>query len=111
MSDVGQNTISSASSTFNFPQLPFEESPSSPTFQESSIPTSNQLKESNEGNTSNSNLKSIVWEHFTKEKINNKWKATCNHCKKKLNGDSKNGTNHLRDHLRRCNKQGQVDIR
>ncbi|KAK8502493.1 hypothetical protein V6N12_005479 [Hibiscus sabdariffa] len=110
MSDVGQNTVSSTSPIFKSPQLPSEEN-LSPSFQESSIPTSSQLNDSNEGYTTNSKLKSTVWEHFTKEKINNEWKATCNHCKKKLNGDSKNGTSHLREHLRRCNNKGQVGIR
>ncbi|KAL4319075.1 hypothetical protein GQ457_18G011860 [Hibiscus cannabinus] len=110
MSDVGQNTVSSTSPIFNSPQLPSEENPS-PSFQESSIPTSSQLNDSNEGYTTSSKLKSTVREHFTKEKINNDWKVTCNHCKKKLNGDLKNGTSHLREHLRRSNKKGQVDIR
>ncbi|KAK8596940.1 hypothetical protein V6N12_065417 [Hibiscus sabdariffa] len=53
----------------------------------------------------------MVREHFTKEEINNEWKAICKHCNRKLDGDSKNGTKHLHVHLGRCNKQGQLDIR
>ncbi|KAE8658624.1 hypothetical protein F3Y22_tig00116971pilonHSYRG00993 [Hibiscus syriacus] len=53
----------------------------------------------------------MVWDHFKKEKINNEWKAICNHNKNKFNGKSKNGTSHLRDHIRRCKKRVQVDIR
>ncbi|KAL4290572.1 hypothetical protein GQ457_14G016350 [Hibiscus cannabinus] len=113
MSNVGQNSVSS-SPTFDSPILPTEESPSQ-TSTEDTNPTlsqSNVVIEDNVSNESNpSKLKSIVWEHFKKEKINNEWKETCNHCKKKFSGDSKNGTSHLRDHMRRCNKRGQLDIR
>lgn len=38
-------------------------------------------------------------------------KAQCNYCKKLLGGDSKNGTRHLHDHLKRCPKRNQFDIR
>ncbi|KAL8502648.1 hypothetical protein ACS0TY_021688 [Phlomoides rotata] len=36
-------------------------------------------------------LTSIVWNHFKRLKIDNKWKAECNYCKKKLGGDKKMG--------------------
>ncbi|MED6208746.1 hypothetical protein PIB30_048193 [Stylosanthes scabra] len=43
-------------------------------------------------------LTSEVWNHFKRQKIDNKWKAICNSCKAKLRGDPKQGTSHLRDH-------------
>ncbi|KAK2450383.1 zinc finger BED domain-containing protein RICESLEEPER [Trifolium repens] len=47
-------------------------------------------------------LKSYVWPHFRRKKINGVWKAICKHCDKKLGGDTPAGTTHLRDHLRIC---------
>ncbi|CAN0893335.1 hypothetical protein LINGRAPRIM_LOCUS2692 [Linum grandiflorum] len=47
-------------------------------------------------------LKSYVWEHFTKIKINDSDKAKCNYCKRLLGGHSKNGTSHLMFHVSSC---------
>ncbi|KAK1387618.1 Zinc finger BED domain-containing protein RICESLEEPER 2 [Heracleum sosnowskyi] len=54
---------------------------------------------------------SPVWEHFNIKKFNGKEKAICKYCNKELGGDSKNGTKHLHDHLKRCQKRKQMDIR
>ncbi|KAE8728421.1 hypothetical protein F3Y22_tig00004457pilonHSYRG00061 [Hibiscus syriacus] len=114
MSNLGENSISSTSHTINSPQLSTEGSPS-PSFEGNSVPTLSQPNVVVENNVSSectsSKLKSMVWDHFKKEKINNEWKAICNHCKNKFNGESKNGTSHLRDHIKRCKKRVQVDIR
>ncbi|KAL8487801.1 hypothetical protein ACS0TY_024210 [Phlomoides rotata] len=56
-------------------------------------------------------LTSIVWNHFKRLKINNKWKAECNYCKKKLGGDTKNGTRHLHDHFKICPLKNIRDIK
>ncbi|CAN0918930.1 Zinc finger BED domain-containing protein RICESLEEPER 2 [Linum grandiflorum] len=47
-------------------------------------------------------LKSVVWKHFKKIKVNNVWKAKCNYCGKLLGGDSCNGTSHLKNHTSNC---------
>ncbi|MED6127938.1 hypothetical protein PIB30_092803 [Stylosanthes scabra] len=52
-----------------------------------------------------------VWNHFKRQKINNKWKAICNYCKAKLLGDPKLGTPHLRDHRKSCKLRTTRDIR
>jgi len=39
-------------------------------------------------------LKSKIWQHFKKIKVNGLDKAECKYCKK-LGGKSKNGTKHL----------------
>lgn len=58
-------------------------------------------------------LKSVVWEHFKLQEINNEVKAVCNYCATKLVGQSKHGTNHLKKHLERCIHRNvkQRDIR
>ncbi|KAL4341466.1 hypothetical protein GQ457_08G017200 [Hibiscus cannabinus] len=113
MSNLGDNFISSSPTPVS-PQLPTEGSPIS-SFEGTTQPSLSQpnvLVDNNESSEYNpSKLKSVVWEHFKKEKINNEWKAICNYCNRKLGGNSKNGTKHLHDHLARCNKRGQVDIR
>ena len=47
-------------------------------------------------------LKSVVWEHFEKIKVDGKYKAKCNYCKKLLGGETKNGTKHLHHHTNIC---------
>ncbi|CAL1375441.1 unnamed protein product [Linum trigynum] len=47
-------------------------------------------------------LKSAVWLHYTKVRINGIVKAKCNYCKKKLGGESNNGTTHLKNHTKIC---------
>ena len=44
----------------------------------------------------------MVWNHFTKIKVNGEDKAECNYCKKKLGGKSKHGTKHLHQHMDSC---------
>ncbi|KAL8478241.1 hypothetical protein ACS0TY_030221 [Phlomoides rotata] len=56
-------------------------------------------------------LTSVVWNHFKREKIDDKWKAICNFCNKKLGGDTKNGTKHLHDHFKICPLRKTRDIR
>ena len=53
-------------------------------------------------NTKKRKLKSIVWNHFNKQKINGLDKAICNYCKKKLAGSSRARTTHLHDHIKIC---------
>lgn len=50
-----------------------------------------------------------MWKEFKRKRIDNKWKAECIWCHKRLGGETKNGTKHLHDHLnnrphRRSNK-------
>ncbi|KAL5562425.1 hypothetical protein UlMin_032172 [Ulmus minor] len=45
---------------------------------------------------------SVVWNHFSKRKVDGLWKAVYNYCDKKLVGESKNRTRHLPDHFKRC---------
>ncbi|CAI0386138.1 unnamed protein product [Linum tenue] len=47
-------------------------------------------------------LKSVVWQHYTKVRINEIVKAKCNYCKKQLGGESNNGTTHLKNHTKIC---------
>ncbi|KAL5570508.1 hypothetical protein UlMin_027083 [Ulmus minor] len=53
---------------------------------------------------------SVVWNHFSKRKVDGLWKAVCNYCDKKLGGESKNGTRHLYDHFKRCPLRTQRHI-
>lgn len=46
-------------------------------------------------------LTSAVWKGFKRVKVEDKIKAKCNWCAKKL-GETKNGTKHLHDHLKTC---------
>ncbi|KAK1561833.1 hypothetical protein Q3G72_001559 [Acer saccharum] len=56
-------------------------------------------------------LKSVVWNHFSKQKIEGLNKAVCNYCKKKLAGSSRAGTKHLHDHFRICPLRQNKDIK
>ncbi|KAH7688789.1 Tam3-transposase (Ac family) protein [Dioscorea alata] len=56
-------------------------------------------------------LKSLVWNHYKRQKIDDKWKVICNYCGKKLGGDTKNGTKHLHDHYAICPRGKGQDIR
>jgi hypothetical protein len=47
-------------------------------------------------------LKSDVWSHYKRQKIDGVFKAICKDYKKKLGGEKGNGTTHLRDHLCIC---------
>ncbi|KAJ1417861.1 Zinc finger, BED-type [Sesbania bispinosa] len=47
-------------------------------------------------------LTSAAWTHFKREKVDDKWKAICKYCDKKLGGYTKQGTKHLHDHIRTC---------
>nr|KYP54465.1 Putative AC transposase [Cajanus cajan] len=50
----------------------------------------------------NRRLKSVVWQHFEKIRIDGKDKAKCNYCNKFLGGEARNGTKHLHHHLDIC---------
>ena len=54
---------------------------------------------------------SDVWDHFTRKKVDRKFKTQCHHCSKLYLGDSNQGTTHLRDHLARCSQLKFKDIR
>jgi hypothetical protein len=56
-------------------------------------------------------LKSSMWNHFKKRKIDGVFKAVCNYCSKHLGGDSKNGIRHLHNHYKRCPRRTIKDIR
>ncbi|CAN0881473.1 hypothetical protein LINGRAHAP2_LOCUS14260 [Linum grandiflorum] len=56
-------------------------------------------------------LKSHVWEHFTKIKVNDSYKVKCNYCKRLLSGHSKNGTSHLMSHVRSCLQKKYLMVR
>ncbi|WCJ20036.1 Zinc finger BED domain-containing protein RICESLEEPER 2 [Euphorbia peplus] len=56
-------------------------------------------------------LKSVVWNHFKKQKIGAAWKAVCNYCGKKLGANPTDGTTHLRTHFERCAAEKNHDIR
>jgi aspartate carbamoyltransferase regulatory subunit len=47
-------------------------------------------------------LTSAAWAQFKREKIEDKWKAVCKYCEKKLGGDTRAGTKQLHDHIRTC---------
>ncbi|KAL5757615.1 hypothetical protein ACOSP7_020226 [Xanthoceras sorbifolium] len=53
-------------------------------------------------------LRSKVWPHFKRQKINGRMKVICIYCKFSLNGGSKDGTSHLKNHLKRCGKSKLV---
>ncbi|XP_026396612.1 zinc finger BED domain-containing protein RICESLEEPER 2-like [Papaver somniferum] len=55
--------------------------------------------------------RSIVWGHFKKKKIRGEDKAVCDHCNKILGGKRNHGTKHLHDHMKRCPRLKQTDIR
>ncbi|KAL4379848.1 hypothetical protein GQ457_02G022500 [Hibiscus cannabinus] len=103
MSNLRESYVSSTDPTHDFPTqesvLPNSEDT------QPSLSQPNVVVDNNESSEYNpSRLKSAVWEHFTKEKINNEWKAICKHCNRMLGGDSKNETKHLHVHLGMCNK-------
>ena len=54
-------------------------------------------------------LRSIVWEHFEKKKINGIDKAVCNYCKNALVTRSSDGTKHLHDHLKTCQVKKEIE--
>ena len=54
---------------------------------------------------------SDVWDHFTRKKIDGKFKAQCYHCSKLYLGDSNVGTTHLRNLLAKCPWLKFKDIR
>ena len=54
-------------------------------------------------------LRSIVWEHFEKKKINGIDKVVCNYCKNALVARSTDGTKHLHDHLKTCQVKKETE--
>ncbi|KAK4391364.1 putative AC transposase [Sesamum angolense] len=74
---------------------------------ESSQPTSLHSSGHSEDNEevtnqsrSSKRKQSIVWEHFTKVRVNDSLHAKCNYCEKLLSGGSTYGTAHLKKHLK-----------
>ncbi|KAJ4831213.1 hypothetical protein Tsubulata_049326 [Turnera subulata] len=47
-------------------------------------------------------LKSSIWDHYKRQKIDDKWKAICKYCSRKLVGETRMGTKHLHDHISIC---------
>ena len=45
---------------------------------------------------------SDVWAHFSRKKVDGKFKAECHHCNKLYLGESIQDTTHLCNHLTRC---------
>jgi len=85
--------------------LPNAETNSSPNEIESSAPCEIEV----EGGKRK--LTSEVWKHFKRKKIEDKWKAICNYCGKKLLGDPSQGTSHLKAHWKSCTNRTTRDIR
>lgn len=54
-------------------------------------------------------MRSIVWEHFEKKKINGIDKAVCNYYKNSLVVRSTDGTKHLHDHLKTCKVKKEIE--
>ena len=50
-------------------------------------------------------LKSSMWNHFKKRKIDGLFKVVCNYCSRYLGGDSKNETRHLYNHYKKMSKE------
>ncbi|KAK4594233.1 hypothetical protein RGQ29_018066 [Quercus rubra] len=55
--------------------------------------------------------KSIVWNHFKRERVDEKDKVECNYFKKLLVRGSNYGTKHLHDHVKICPRIKFQDIR
>ncbi|KAK1586876.1 hypothetical protein Q3G72_007115 [Acer saccharum] len=64
------------------------------------VDTPIDVDEPEHDDTKKRKLKSVVWNHFSKQKIKGLDKAVYNYCKKKLAGSSTAGTTHLHDHFR-----------
>ena len=62
-----------------------------------------------ESKLANNKLRSVVWQHFKKVKIDGVWKAVCNYCTKKLLGESKSGTKHLHNQYKICPQRRVVE--
>ncbi|KAK9983090.1 hypothetical protein SO802_032615 [Lithocarpus litseifolius] len=63
-------------------------------------PEDAQAQPNNEITEERGRLKSVVWNHFKKRKVDGKDKAECNYCTSLLVEGSKNGTKHFHDHLK-----------
>ncbi|KAJ1425712.1 Zinc finger, BED-type [Sesbania bispinosa] len=67
--------------------------------------TQGEIGDGNEDSTTQMGtrrLKSVVWKHFTKIKVNGEDEAKCIYCKKLLGGKSKKGTKHMHQHMDIC---------
>lgn len=58
-----------------------------------------------------SRVRSDVWNHFDRKKIDGSLKAICKYCKKKLKGDPGSGTSHLRNHFMKKHKRPEESIK
>jgi len=67
-------------------------------------PEAKEIDDNLEGTTKigTGRIKSEIWKHFKKIKVNVEDKAQCNYCFKLLGGKSKNGTKHLWGHKNIC---------
>ncbi|XP_022855112.1 zinc finger BED domain-containing protein DAYSLEEPER-like, partial [Olea europaea var. sylvestris] len=102
---IGLGPIREENSTTNVPKsnVPQEDPVELlPNADERTINLSDEKRDIGEISFGKKKLTSTVWEHYKRQKISEKLKAICNHCKKQLGGETKNGTKHLNDHLKRC---------
>ncbi|KAJ1432172.1 Zinc finger, BED-type [Sesbania bispinosa] len=74
-------------------------------------PNESQRSMPNEMELNRRKQTSDVWNHFKRQKIDDKWKAICNYCGSKLLGEAKQGTTHLRNHFKTCKLRTTRDIR
>ena len=51
---------------------------------------------------------SDVWAHFTRKKVDGKFKAQCHYCNKLYLGESSQGTTYLHNHLARCPRMKDI---
>ncbi|RYR06773.1 hypothetical protein Ahy_B05g074089 [Arachis hypogaea] len=61
-----------------------------------------KLAQSVQNSPNKKGLTSKAWKYFRREQIDEKWKAICKYCERKIGGDTKQGTKHLYDHIRIC---------
>ena len=57
------------------------------------------------------NLRSVMWNHFKRQKINGEYKCVCNYYGKRLGGKIKSGTKHLHDHFKICPLRRQKNVK
>ena len=69
---------------------------------EEKLETHEQPAEAERVSPNKRGLASKAWLHFKRQKIDDKWKAICKYCDKKLLGETRQGTKHLHDHIRSC---------
>ena len=94
MSEQGENITSS------IPSTPVDSTPTPSSAAPNASPSQKRKRTS------------IVWNSFEEGKDAKGEKiAICQHCNRSLKASSKNGTKHLHEHLRRCVKRDNTDLR